>query len=512
MAETNKIRTRFAPSPTGFLHIGSLRTALFAYLFAKRNSGLFILRVEDTDQARFIEGAIEKIIHILEYFGLRYDEGVAVENGKIADKGKHGPYLQSRRKDIYREHADKLIASGHAYYCFCGEKRLAEVRKEQEALKKPTHYDRTCRNLPAQEIQKKLDAGIPHVIRQAIPLEGRVVYNDLVFGEISIENRNLDDQILMKSDGFPTYHLAVVVDDHFMEISHVIRGDEWIPSTPKHILLYRALGWSAPIFAHLPLILNKDKSKLSKRQGDVGVEDYLEKGYLKEALINFVALLGWNPKSEREIFSLHELVREFDFSKVNKSGAVFDIAKLDWINGIYIRKEPVPKLVEKLLPYLITAKFVYYENGAILKSKMGRQISTKFLEIVAETEKSRLKKLSEIGERVEYYFTHPDYEPEMLIWKKSNLSETRKNLKKLLEFLQVMPEADFTSKQQIETKIKEFISANNLDNGSVLWPLRVSLSGLEASPSPFEILYALYAGYGKYDILSRIEHAIKILE
>ncbi len=496
---TNRIRTRFAPSPTGFLHVGSLRTALFAYLWAKHNDGDFILRVEDTDQARFIEGSIENLIKVLDFMGIHYDEGLVVNNGKIENKGDYGPYLQSERLSVYHQYADELIKDGKAYFCFCDEARLDDLRKEQEAAKLPTRYDRHCKKLTAEEVEKNLKNNVPHVIRQAVPSEGQTIIKDVVYGDIVWENKLLDDQVLIKSDGFPTYHMAVVVDDHLMEISHVIRGEEWIPSTPKHILLYQAFGWEMPKFAHLPLLLNKDRSKLSKRQGDVAVEDYLAKGYLKEALVNFVAFLGWNPKTDQEIFSLDELVKQFDLTKVNKSAAIFDVEKLDWINNLYIRKMSNSEIVEAIKPFL---------TAAGLRSS----VPDNFLEAIVEIEKDRMKKFSEIGERVAYFFEQPEYSPEILIWKKANLVQTRENLGKLKDFFSNLEEGELKTKESIEAKVKEFISSNGLDNGSVLWPLRTALSGLEKSPGPFEIAYCLFLGYGKKEITDRIDFALKKLE
>lgn len=511
MSELKKVRTRFAPSPTGYLHVGGLRTALFSYLYAKKHKGDFILRIEDTDQARFIEGAIEKLTESLHAVGLNYDEGIFVEDGKLVSRGEYGPYQQSQRKDIYKEHALKLIEAKQAYYCFCDEKRLDEIRKEQAALKKPTLYDRKCRYLSAEEVSAELEKNTPYVIRQAIPEEGQTTINDLVYGEIVLENKLLDDQVLLKSDGFPTYHLSVVVDDHLMQISHVIRGEEWIPSTPKHLLLFKSFGWQAPEYAHLPLLLNKaDRSKLSKRQGDVAVEDYLQKGFLKEALINFIALLGWNPKTDQEIFTLDELVEQFELSKVNKSGAVFDVEKLEWINNHYIKAMDTSELLKLILPYLLAAGLITQSGNKII-SKSGQELSNEFLLAIIDIEKERLKKLSEIGERVSYFFDRPTYEPQLLIWRKANLEDTRNNITELIEYISNLSENDF-SLQSFEDKIKQFISQSNKDNGSVLWPLRVALSGMEKSPSPFEIAAVLYKGYGKQEILERLKQALIILQ
>jgi nondiscriminating glutamyl-tRNA synthetase len=512
------IRTRFAPSPTGALHIGSIRTALFAYLFARHNKGQFVLRIEDTDRARFVDGAIEQIISIMQRMGLNYDEGIFFENNQLVSKGDFGPYLQSERLEIYHEHAKKLIEAKYAYYCFCDEQRLSDLRKEQEALKLAPMYDRKCRNLSKEEVQKNLDSGMPHVVRQAIPEAGKTEADDLVYGHITWENKLIDDQVLLKSDGFPTYFLAVVVDDHLMQISHVVRGEEWLPSTPKHVLLYKAFGWNVPIFAHLPIVLNKDRSKLSKRQGDVAAQDFLDKGYLEEALLNFLVLLGWNPKTEQEIFILDELIEQFDFSKVNKAAPVFDIDKLDWLNGLYLRSMDSSKLTELLVPYLVAAGHISYTASIIDKNlpetfltKTGKTVSKDFIVKIVEIEKERLKKLSEIGDRVQFFFETPKYDPSILIWRKSNLEKTKENLSELLEALKEFDENIFSSRNIFEEQIKKFIAEKGLDNGSVLWPLRVALSGSEFSPSPFEITEILYLGYGKYEVLERIDAAIKAL-
>ncbi len=464
------VRTRFAPSPTGFLHVGGLRTALFNFLFSKKNQGKFILRIEDTDRARFVPGAIEKIIESLNEFKLQFDEG---------------PILQSERLPLYKKHAEELVAKQAAYYCFCSTERLDALRKEQEALKKAPKYDTHCLNLTADEVKAKLANQEPHVIRLNVPADQNVRFTDLVHGEISISTNDLDDQVLLKSDGFPTYHLAVVVDDHDMNISHVIRGDEWIPSTPKHILLYSFFGWESPQFVHLPLLLSKAKKKLSKRDGDVAVADFVAQGYLPEALLNFVALLGWNPKTEQEIFTLDELVEQFSFGKVNKSGAVFDLEKLDWINSTYIRKLTPEELFEKITPFL--PETATQPKEFILK--------------ILKLEQDRLKKLSEIGERVKYFFQEPEYDPALLIWKKSEPTAIKAGLEKLHEFLKANPTDEAT--------IKQFIADQNLKIGEVLWPLRVALSGLDASPGPFEIMEAfMVLPDGKHRILNRIEKAL----
>jgi nondiscriminating glutamyl-tRNA synthetase len=502
MSKSTQVRTRFAPSPTGFVHIGNFRTALFAFLFARHNGGVNLLRVEDTDQARKTEGAMENMLRVMAKMGVIYDEGVCLTGNNLSEVGELGPYTQSARLEIYQTYVQQLLDASKAYYCFCSSERLDELRKEQMALKQPAMYDRHCRNLSNEELTAKQQefeaAGQKPVVRFAIPLEGETILNDLVFGEIKYQNVTLDDQVLIKSDGFPTYHLAVVVDDHFMEISHVIRGEEWIPSTPKHLLLYDAFGWTAPEFAHLPLILNPDKSKLSKRQGDVAVEDFLTKGYLPEALVNFVALLGWNPKTEQEIFSMEELVAQFDLAKVNKSGAVLDMEKLSWMNGMYLRDKTDAELLELCRPYL-------EQSGLHLLD-----YSDEFLLSVIAIEKERLKTLAQITEQTGFYFAQPKYDGAILIWKKANASDAKEKLQAVKDFLATWNDSDF-AKEAAEEKLKAWIEEQGFETGNVLWPLRVALSGLEKSPSPFELLGCLGKNGGKEGIVTRLETAIKKL-
>lgn len=499
---TKPIRSRFAPSPTGFVHIGSLRTSLFSFLFARHFGGTHVLRVEDTDQTRLVDGAVENMISVLAQLGVTFDEGpyIEAESGALKERGDFGPYTQSARLGIYKEHIQKLLENKNAYYCFCSQERLDELRKEQVALKQPPMYDRHCRNLSDEELAAKQEefkaAGKNPVVRFAIPLDGETIVKDLVFGEVKYQNSVLDDQVLIKSDGFPTYHFAVVVDDHFMEISHVIRGEEWIPSTPKHILLFKAFGWEAPQFAHLPLILNPDKSKLSKRQGDVAVEDFLNKGYLPEALVNFVAFLGWNPKTEQEIFSMENLIQEFDLAKINKSGAVLDSNKLDWMNAEYIRTKSNAELVELCKPY--------WQEAGVDISKAAPE----YLEAIVSLEKDRLKKLSEISERTGYFFAKPTYEADMLIWKKADSDQTKQSLALLTDLIRVTDEETLTSISKFEEKVKAFITEHELDNGTVLWPLRVAMTGMEKSPNPFEVTAVLALGQGREEVVARLAEAI----
>ncbi|PIT87772.1 MAG: glutamate--tRNA ligase, partial [Candidatus Magasanikbacteria bacterium CG10_big_fil_rev_8_21_14_0_10_40_10] len=355
----SQFKTRFAPSPTGWLHIGSLRTALFAYLFAKKNNGIFLLRIEDTDRERYMEGGVENILHSLDWAKIKPDEGVALDaNGQTNQIGDNGPYIQSQRLEIYHKYIQELIDHDKAYYCFCSKERLDQLRADQQANNQPTGYDGQCRNLSLADARVRVQAGEKYVVRMKMPQDGTTKFNDLIRGQVEFQNNLIDDQVLLKADGYPTYHLAVVVDDHLMKITHIIRGEEWLSSTPKHILLYQMFGWTPPEFAHLSLLINEKKQKLSKRHGDVSVHDYIDKGYLPEALINFVAFLGWNPGDEREMFSLEELTKEFDFNKVSKSAAVFNMAKLDWYNGQYIRNLNIDELTRRCLPFLVRAGLI----------------------------------------------------------------------------------------------------------------------------------------------------------
>jgi len=466
----NEVRVRFAPSPTGFLHVGGLRTALFNYLFARKNSGKFILRIEDTDKSREVSGAVENIKDTLKIFGLNWDEG---------------PIFQSQRLKIYHEHASKLVAQGSAYKCYCSNERIAELKKRAESEKQPFRYDKYCLTHPDQ-------TGDRFVIRQNVPEQGTTGFEDLVYGKIAVENRLLDDGVLVKSDGYPVYNFANVIDDHLMNISHVIRGEEFIPSTPKHVLLYKAFGWNPPQFVHLPLLLNKERKKLSKRDGDVAVKEYLEKGCLPEAILNFVAFLGWNPKTEQEIFSLDELTKAFDLKKINKSGAVFDLDKLQWFNVRYIKLRSPEELLRLVMSYF---------------SGEAKSADREFLKYIVGIEVERLKVLSEIAERTQYFFIEPEYDKELLRWKQMNNDQLKIYLKKA----KTIVESKIQNREALARVESIFLDelVGELDKGMMLWPLRVALSGLKASPSPFEIMTAfLLLPNGKEEILKRIRSAI----
>src|SRR3989344_4085400 len=418
------IKTRFAPSPTGFLHVGGLRTALYSYLFAKKNKGKFLLRIEDTDRERYVADGVANILKSLYWADVVPDEGVVLDKEKITQKGKNGPYVQSERLPIYKEYAEKLLEVGHAYYCFCTPERLTQLREQQTAKKLPTGYDGHCLSLDVAESKKRAESGERCVVRLKMPKSGETIFTDMIRGEVRFKNELVDDQVLMKSDGYPTYHFAVVIDDHFMEITHIIRGEEWISSVPKHLQIYKYFGWEVPEMAHLPLLLNPDKSKLSKRQGDVAVEDYMKKGYLPEALVNFVAFLGWNPGTEKEMYSIEELIADFDLSHVGKTGGVFNLEKLDWYNKQYIKNLNNAQLVEVALPYF---------------KKAGLKPDLSYLEKVVATEKERIKKLEEIVLATEFFFKEPIYDPKLLLWQKMTKDQTLKNLKEILSFLEKMP-------------------------------------------------------------------------
>ncbi len=482
------IRVRFAPSPTGYLHVGGLRTALYNYLFARHHGGTFILRVEDTDRERLVEGATEKLLNIFPVVGLPFDEGPVLNaDGTFGAKGSHGPYIQSQRLSIYKEHVDKLVAADHAYHCFCTPEELDAARKAAELMKQSTKYNRRCLGLSKEEVVARLAAGTPNVVRLHVP-EGETYFTDVVRGPIRIDNAEVDDQVLLKTDGFPTYHLANVVDDHLMEITHVIRAEEWISSTPKHVILYKAFGWTAPEFAHLPLLLNPDRSKLSKRQGDVAAEDYLAKGYLADALVNFVALMGFNPKADQEIYTLDELIQLFDLSKVNPSGAVFNREKLDWMNGMYMRAKPVEELAALCRPFLTAA---------------NKMVEDELLRRILTIEAGRMTTLVDSVAAVDAYTTEPQYEGTILVWKKADAADAKANLTRATEWFAALSDADWTV-ASMEANIKERITAAGLSNGNVLWPLRVALSGREQSASPFELAWVL----GRERTLSRIQTAI----
>jgi glutamyl-tRNA synthetase len=485
MTSIDKIRVRFAPSPTGYLHVGGLRTALYNYLFARKHNGVFVLRIEDTDRSRYVAGAVENLIETLQWAGLEYDEGP--NKG-----GQFAPYIQSERLETYRKHAEQLISEGMAYYCFCTPERLEEMRKGLEKKGLATKYDRTCLRLSKQEIDSKLQFGIPRVVRMKIPDSTTVRFHDVIRGDVEFSSEQIDDQVLLKSDGFPTYHLAVVVDDHLMNITHVIRGEEWLSSTPKHVLLYQFFGWKLPTFAHLPLLLNPDRSKLSKRQGDVAVEDYRAKGYLKEALVNFVALLGWNPGTEQELFTHDELVQQFSLEKVNKAGAVFNIEKLNWLNFEHLRKKPDTETLSMLKLELAKSKY------------KDLHFNDDYLMPVIHAMQERVSFVRDFIDKSPYFFEPPVIYDEEVIKKRWN-EETISQMKQLAQEYSTLTNP---SKEDYEKALHKTAESLGISNGKLIHPLRLAVSGVGGGPGVYDILSII----GKDETIRRINKAIETIK
>ena len=477
------IRTRFAPSPTGFLHIGSVRTVLFDYLLAKKYHGQIVLRIEDTDTKRRVEGAVEKLLEDLDWLGLEFDEGP--HKG-----GPYGPYVQTERLDIYQKYIKRLVEKGAAYYCFCSKERLDQLRQKQAAQKQPPRYDGHCRHLTKEEVEARIKKGEKFVIRQKMPRQGKTVCRDELRGEIEFANQELDDHVLMKSNGIPTYQLANVVDDHLMKITHVIRGAEWISSLPKNILLYQSFGWEPPKFIHIPLTLNKEGGKLSKRQGDVAVSDYREKGYLPEALLNYSALLGWHSKDDREIFTLEELVKEFSLEGLNVSQAVFDIQKLRWLNGEHLRRKTEEEFHRLAQPYY---------------QKLPRQFDWL---VISKLLHQRIEVLGEIPETLDFLVNLPHYDKKLFIHKKMKTDE--KIARQALEEAErILAEVDSWQIEEIKEELLSAVKKLGWKNGQLLWPLRVALSGQEFTPGgAIEIAYLL----GKEEALKRIKKGVAKLK
>jgi len=483
---SNVVRTRFAPSPTGYMHVGNLRTALYAYLLAKRNNGKFILRIEDTDQERYVEGAIDVIYNTLAETGLKYDEGPDIG-------GDYGPYIQSQRKHIYKEYAEKLIELGAAYYCFCDKERLEKLREEQTARGETHKYDKHCLHLSKEEIEEKLKSGVPYVIRQNIPTEGVTTFHDAIFGTISVNNNELDDNVLLKSDGLPTYNFANVIDDHLMHITHVIRGSEYLSSTPKYNLLYEAFGWEIPTYIHVPPVMKSANKKLSKREGDASYEDFIAKGFLKEAIINYIALLGWNPGGEREIYTLDELVQVFDIKGISKSPAIFDVQKLEWMNSEYIKKLPLEEFHQKALPYY---------SQIITRPDVNLMEISKLLQ-------TRINKFSDITlDMLDFINELPEYTTDLYVHKKMKTNEEN-SLENLKAALPVLENLDNWTEEGLHDTLFGLIEKLGIKNGQMLWPVRVALSGKQSTPGGgIELAVIL----GKEESIRRIKKGIDLLE
>ena len=478
------VKTRFAPSPTGRMHVGNLRTALYAYLIAKHEGGKFMLRIEDTDQERFMEGALEIIFRTLAKTGLVHDEGPDKDGGV-------GPYVQSERQaqGLYLKYAKKLIEQGDAYYCFCDKERL-ESLKTEVAGKEITVYDKHCLHLSKEEIEANLAAGKPYVIRINMPTEGTTTFHDELYGDITVENNELDDMILIKSDGYPTYNFANVIDDHLMGITHVVRGNEYLSSAPKYNRLYEAFGWEIPKYIHCPLITNEDHQKLSKRCGHSSYEDLLDQGFLTEAIVNFVALLGWSPSSDNEIFSLEELVKEFDYHRISKSPAVFDMVKLRWMNGEYMKKMDDDKFYEMALPYL-------------------KEVITRDLDFqkIAAMVKTRIEVFPDIKDHVDFFEKVPEYETSMYVHKKMKTNEET-SLQVLKEVQPLLEAQEDFSNDALFAMLSAYAKEHGYKVGYVMWPIRTALSGKQMTPAgATEILEVL----GKEESLVRIQAAIEKL-
>lgn len=473
------VRTRMAPSPTGEMHVGSLATALKNYAFAKRHGGSFILRIEDTDKTREVEGGVAAIQDILKKYSIICDEGPEIG-------GDFGPYIQSERLAIYPEYAKKLVADNKAYYCFCSQERIEKLRDEQREHKIPPKYDGLCKSLTTQEVESKVAANEKYVIRLKVPTNQEITFDDWIRGPITINSDIIDDQVLIKSDGFPTYHMAVVVDDHLMGITHVMRAEEWISSTPKHILLYKAFGWELPIFAHVPVFLNPDgKGKMSKRHGDVSAQSYLDKGYLPEALLNFFMILGWAKEDQVEVMTLEEYIKVFDPRDLNSKPVAFDIKKLNWINGVYIRKLSLEELTEKITPFL-PANFPHDKLPLILP-------------LIHE----RLEKLSDVGELTDFFYT--DISPDQAtLLKKSTPAEVQNQLEITKQTLSDVSDSDWNV-ETLETTIRELQEKQDWKKNQYFMMLRIAATGKKATPPLFDTLYVI----GKEQLLLRLDSALK---
>ena len=452
-----EVRTRFAPSPTGYMHLGNLRSALYTYLFAKANGGKFILRIEDTDQSRYVPGAVDVIYRTLKSIGMQWDEGPDIG-------GDFGPYVQSERKNMYLPYAEQLVKAGKAYYCFCTEEELAARREEAAKRGETFKYDKHCLHLSPEEVQRRIAAGEPYVIRQNVPEHGEASFDDVLYGHIAVDCSDLDDMILIKADGMPTYNFANVIDDHTMGITHVMRGNEYLSSTPKYNLLYEAFGWEKPVYIHMTPIMRDATHKLSKRDGDAYFEDYLNKGYLKEAIVNYVALLGWNPGDEREFFTMDELIHAFSVDGMSKSPAIFDVNKLTWMNAEYVRRLTPEQFTEYALPY--------YEKAGV---------SAKHAELLARILQQRTEIFTQIPEMLDFIPELPDYDAELFTNKKSKTNpEIAKHVLEIaIDALDALPAWE---EQPIHDVLLGLAEKEGMKNGTMLWPVRIALAGKQVTP------------------------------
>jgi glutamyl-tRNA synthetase len=485
---TTPVRVRFAPSPTGFPHVGNIRTAMFNWLLARHSGGKLILRIEDTDVARRVDGAVEAIMEGLRWLGLDWDEGPDIG-------GDYGPYYQSQRLELYRAAAERLIEQGDAYYCYCSPERLEEVRAEQARLKQPPGYDRLCRNLTKEECARKEAEGIAPVVRFKTPLDGQTSYNDVIYGDVVFEHSTIDDFVLLKSDGYPTYHLANVVDDHAMKISHVIRAEEWISSTPRHLLLYKALGFEPPLYVHHPMILGPDRAKLSKRHGAVSILDYREMGYLPQTMFNFLSLIGWSLDDKTELMSRQELIDNFSLERIGKTGAIFNKEKLDWMNGVYIRGLTADEFFDAAQPYLMDD----LEAGKAVIAEEG------YVRAVLPLVQERARTLLEVVDLTRFFFTEElTYDAGLLIGKNMDAGATLKALKAAQDKLTPLKAFDHDS---LEAVLRPLAPELGLKTGQLFGVLRVAVTGQTAAPPLFETMAVL----GRDRCLRRIEAALKML-
>ena len=488
---TDTVRVRFAPSPTGYLHVGGARTALFNWLFARHHNGVFILRIEDTDRTRYEPEAVQNIMESLRWLGLEWDEGPEVG-------GDYGPYFQSQRLDLYQKYAQQLVDSGHAYRCYCSPERLALMREEQRRRGEPNlGYDRHCRYLTAKQRTEYEAQGIVPVVRLKVPLEGQTSFHDVLHGDTTVDNARLDDLVLLKSDGYPTYHLANVVDDHLMEISHIMRADEWLPSVPKHVLLYDAFGWEIPVYAHLPVILAPTgKGKLSKRHGGVAVHEFRREGYLPEAMVNFLALVGWAYDDKTEFFTRQELIEKFDLAGVSKSPAAFSYDKLEWMNGVYIRQLTQDALYERLVPFLASGL------GMEERELRERKETWEIVPLIQE----RLKKLTDAAEWVDFFFVDRiSYEPSLLVDKKMTAAESLAVLRKARETLVALPDFE---EETLEEALRALVEELGLKAGHIFGIIRVAATGKKVAPPLFGTLSVL----GREQVLRRLDKALEMLK
>ncbi|MDD4874529.1 MAG: glutamate--tRNA ligase [Dehalococcoidales bacterium] len=485
----DEVRVRYAPSPTGYPHVGNIRTALFNWLFARHHGGSFIIRIEDTDVARTVEGAVEAILDGLRWMGIDWDEGPEVG-------GNYGPYVQSQRLAKYQAAAKRLIDQGDAYYCYCTTERLDEMRNEQTRLKQPPGYDRYCRDLSVPAGVLKWMSGLKRVVRFRTPFANKTTFHDIIRGDVTFENSTIDDFVILKSDGYPTYHLASVVDDHEMGITHVLRAEEWLSSTPRHLLMYKALGYKPPEFAHLPMLLGADRSKLSKRHGSVSIIEYKERGYLPEAMVNFLSLLGWSLDGKTELLTVKDIIKNFSLSRVNQTGAIFNIEKLDWMNGIYIRDLKVDDFSRRVIPFL--------EKG--LPEEVIRPVSLEYVKKIAPLVQERVKKLNEISELTEFFFVdNLKYDSNILVVKKMTRDLTRKVLEASISELGELP---VFSEESLETVLRPLADKLEVKTGQLFGTLRSAITGREVAPPLFQTMAVL----GKERCVKRLQEALVLLD